>query len=100
LDPDYAGALTVSLIPGTPLYERYHANQFSLISPFQSLQELQTIVAESTFSHCFFSSMHASNYFSIRGVLPADKTQMLAQLQYVLSRRDNSLLRPEFMRGL
>jgi radical SAM superfamily enzyme YgiQ (UPF0313 family) len=100
LDPDYAGALTVSLIPGTPLYEQYNKNQFSLISPFQSLQELQIIVTESNFSHCFFSSMHASNYYSIRGVLPVDKDQMLAQLQYVLSRKDAALLRPEFMRGL
>lgn len=100
LDPDYAGALTVSLIPGTPLYEQYQRAQFSLISPFQSLQELQTIVTESHFSHCFFSSMHASNYYSIRGVLPVDKDQMLAQLQYVLARRDAALLRPEFMRGL
>jgi radical SAM superfamily enzyme YgiQ (UPF0313 family) len=100
IDPDYAGALTVSLIPGTPLYEQHLAGRFSLITPFQSLQELATLVERSAFSRCFFSSMHASNYFSIRGVLPADKDQVVAQLQHVLSRRDPSLLRPEYLRGL
>jgi radical SAM superfamily enzyme YgiQ (UPF0313 family) len=100
IDPDYAGALTLSLIPGTPVYQDCKTGKFNLISPFQSIQELKTIVSNATFSRCFFSSMHASNYFSIRGILPDDKAQMLAQLDYVIARKDPRLLRPEFLRGL
>jgi hypothetical protein len=44
--------------------------------------------------------MHASNYVSIRGRLPKDKERMIKELEFVLTRRDSSLLRPEFMRGL
>jgi hypothetical protein len=58
------------------------------------------MVEHSTFSNCFFSSMHASNYFSIRGSMPKDKGKILRQLQALLSRRDPNMLRPEFMRGL
>jgi radical SAM superfamily enzyme YgiQ (UPF0313 family) len=100
IDPDYVGALTLTLVPGTPLYEQWERHQFHLLSPLQSLEELKLIVKNSSFTNCFFSSMHASNYFSIRGRLPQDREMMLKQLERVLAARDSSLLRPEFLRGL
>jgi radical SAM superfamily enzyme YgiQ (UPF0313 family) len=100
MDPDYAGALTLTLIPGTPLYEAYERGEFELITPFASLQELKTIVERATFSNCFFSSMHASNYFAIRGTMSQDKEKVIRQLEAILARKDPALLRPEFMRGL
>jgi radical SAM superfamily enzyme YgiQ (UPF0313 family) len=100
IDPDYAGALTLTLVPGTPLYEQWERNEFHPLSPFQSLEELKSIIENSSFTDCFFSSMHASNYLSVRGRLPQDKERMLKQLDKVLAARDPSLLRPEFLRGL
>jgi radical SAM superfamily enzyme YgiQ (UPF0313 family) len=100
VDPDYAGALTLTLVPGTPLYRQWKQGEFHLISPFQSLEELRTIIENSSFADCFFSSMHASNYLSVRGRLPQDKERMLKELEVVLARGDPSLLRPEFLRGL
>jgi radical SAM superfamily enzyme YgiQ (UPF0313 family) len=100
MDPDYAGALTLTLIPGTGLHKEWKEGNFELITPFDSLRELKKIVENSTFSNCFFSSMHASNYYAIRGFLPKDKDKILKQLNALLNRKDPSLLRPEFMRGL
>ena len=100
IDPDYAGALTLTLVPGTPLYEEYQNGEFHPISPFKSLEELKAIIENSSFTNCFFSSMHASNYFSIRGRLPYDKERMIKELEDVLPRKEPSLLRPEFLRGL
>ena len=100
MDPDYAGALTLTLIPGTALYEAFERGEFDLITPFTSLHELRTMVQESTFTNCFFSSMHASNYFAIRGTLPGDKAKMIRQLDNILAKKDPALLRPEFLRGL
>ncbi|MGA3281215.1 MAG: radical SAM protein [Smithella sp.] len=100
MDPDYAGALTLTLIPETGLYKELQRGEFELITPFDSLQELKTIVENSTFSNCLFSSMHASNYYSIRGSMPEDKNKVLKQLNILLSRKDPNMLRPEFMRGL
>jgi radical SAM superfamily enzyme YgiQ (UPF0313 family) len=100
IDPDYVGALTLTLVPGTPLYEQWERNEFHPLSPFQSLEELKLIIENSSFTDCFFSSMHASNYLSVRGKLPQDKERMLKQLAKVLATRDPSLLRPEFLRGL
>ena len=100
MDPDYAGALTMTLVPGTPMYADAESGKFKLITPFESLQELLTIIKNSNFTRCFFSSMHASNYFSVRGTLPQDKEKMIRALEKIIKQGDPALLRPEFMRGL
>ena len=100
MDPDYVGALTLTLEPGTPLYQEYKHGSFSAVSPFQSVKELVQIIQSSQFTDCFFSSMHASNYFSVRGKLPQNKDKMLKELESVLEKGDPFSLRPEFLRGL
>jgi len=100
MDPDYVGALTLTLVPGTPLYEEWKQGSFSLTSPFQSLKELLIMIENSSFTNCFFSSMHASNYFAVRGTLPQDKERMISELKRVIKKGDPFSLRPEFMRGL
>jgi len=100
IDPEYAGALTLTLVPGTPLYEQWEQGNFSLVTPFDSLKELKMIVENADFTDCFFSSMHASNYYSVRGKLPQDKSRMLRELEAILAKGDPALLRPEFLRGL
>ena len=100
MDPDYVGALTLTLSPGTPLHREWQDGKFSLITPFQSIEELKLMVENCTFSNCFFSSMHASNYLSLRGTMPQDKERMLAQLEHVLAAADPRMLRPDFMRGM
>jgi radical SAM superfamily enzyme YgiQ (UPF0313 family) len=100
IDPEYVGALTLTFVPGTPLYEQRERNEFHPLSPFQSLEELKSIIENSNFTDCFFSSMHASNYLSVRGRLPRDRARMLREIEKVLATRDPSLLRPEFLRGL
>jgi radical SAM superfamily enzyme YgiQ (UPF0313 family) len=100
IDPEFAGALTLTLVPGTPLFQQWQEGKFKPISPFRSLEELKIIIENASFTDCFFSSMHASNYISVRGKLPQDKKKMLRQLETVLSAKDPALLRPEFLRGL
>lgn len=100
IDPEYAGALTLTLVPGTPLHREWKEGNFHLISPFQSLEELKTIIEQANFTNCFFSSMHASNYQAIRGKLPQEKESLIEELEYVLAKRDQSSLRPEYLRGL
>ena len=100
MDPDYVGALTVSLITGTPLHRDFQEGKFKLVTPFESVQELLAIIKQSNFTNCFFSSMHASNYFSLRGRLPEEKNRMVQELEQVLARKDPRMLRPEYLRGL
>ena len=64
------------------------------------LEELRTLVAESHFSRCRFSSNHASNYLPIRSELPRDQKAIVKILDEVLARRDERDLKPEHLRGL
>ena len=100
IDPDFAGALTLMLVPVTPLHNDWKEGRFSLISPFQSLVELKLIIENSDFTSCFFTSNHASNYLPIRARLPERKAELIKLIDDVLARKDISQLRPEFIRAL
>jgi len=100
MDPDYVGALTVMLVPGTPLHDDYRRGLFRLPDTFGFLEELRNMIAESDFSNCFFTSNHASNYIPLRLQLPGDKEKAVRLLTDIIESRDRHVLRPEFLRGL
>ena len=100
MDPDYVGALSVILVPGTPLYDDHVKGRFEIPDPFGLIRELRTMIAESNFSHCVFRSNHASNYLPVKATLPEQKEQIVQAIDSVLRSRDRQRLRPEFLRAL
>jgi radical SAM superfamily enzyme YgiQ (UPF0313 family) len=70
IDPEYVGALSLMLIPGTPLYNDYKAGKFPLLTPEEMLGELRTMVAETNLSQGLFHANHASNYLPIKARMP------------------------------
>ncbi|MFC1908657.1 radical SAM protein [Chloroflexota bacterium] len=100
IDPDFAGALTLMLVPGTPLHKDWQEGRFSPISPLQSLSELKLIIDSSNFTNCFFTANHASNYLPIKARLPQQKAATIKMIEDILTRRDLSQLRPEITRAL
>jgi len=100
MDPDFVGALSVILVPGTPLHAEYEAGEFKVPEPFELINELRIMIANSSFTHCVFRSNHASNYLPVKAALPDDKEDILRSIDAVLSTRDEKRLRPEFLRAL
>lgn len=100
MDPPYVGALTTTLVPGTPLFEQGRRGEFTLPDKFGMLKELRTVVAGCDFSATRFSANHASNYLPLKAELPRDKGKVVALLDRVLAERDESYLKPEGLRGL
>ena len=100
MDPPFAAALTLTVVPGTALWEQQARGDFVLPGKFELLQELATLLERAAFTRCRFSSNHASNYLPLRADLPAQKEQMLAAVRAVLAARDDRLLKPEWLRGL
>ena len=98
--PDHIGALTLMIIPEAPLYRMLKMGEFTLPSPFELLQELRTMIAESDLHNCLFFSNHASNYLPIKARLPKDKVSSLKLIDEVLSSGDRALLKPEYLRAL
>lgn len=100
MDPPFVGALTVTVLPGTPLGDAERDGRFVLPGKFELLGELRTIVAEAGVTACRFSANHASNYLPLRAELPRDRAALLELLDEVIARRDERLLKPEWLRGL
>lgn len=100
IDPAFCGALTTTVVPGTPLATLAQRGEFTLPDKFTMLRELRTIIAGAELTNCRFSSNHASNYLPLRGILSRDRAAMLAPLDEVIARADERLLKPEWMRGL
>ncbi len=100
MDPDYVGALSLMIVPGTPIEEEIENGQLVLPTPFGLIEELESLVANSRFSHCFFASNHASNYLPLRVQMPEQKEEALKRIEEVLKKKDPALLRPEYFRAL
>ncbi len=98
LDPDYIGALSLMLIPGTPLYEDHRAGRFPLLSADEMLSELRTMFAETHLSKGLFHANHASNYLPIKARLPRDRESVLALIDKALA--GDVGLKPEWLRAL
>ena len=99
IDPDYVGALSLIIVPGTPLHEEITKGDFALPTPFELIEELR-IMIEHTDMHGLFFSNHASNYLPIKARMPKDKEATLRLIDEVLAKRDPALLRPEYFRAL
>jgi radical SAM superfamily enzyme YgiQ (UPF0313 family) len=100
MDPDYIGALTVMIVPGTELADRADKGDFVLPDTWGLLEELGAILAHTDVTDCLFTSNHASNYLPLRITLPDEKEDALAIIEHVLAENRVDLLRPEHLRGL
>jgi radical SAM superfamily enzyme YgiQ (UPF0313 family) len=100
MDPEYVGALSLMIVPGTPIDEELRSGKLVLPTPFELIRELGTMIANCRFTNCFFASNHASNYLPLRIRMPEEKERALQLIREVLQRKDPELLRPEYMRGL
>jgi radical SAM superfamily enzyme YgiQ (UPF0313 family) len=98
IDPEYVGALTLMLIPGTPLYQDYRDGKFFLLEPDDMLNELKTMIEATELSKGLFHANHASNYLPIKARLPKDKAKTLNLIDNALAGKID--LKPEFLRAL
>ena len=100
MKPQYLAALTVTPVPCTVLYRQVQAGDFELLDPFETLEEMKQIFENITVDNMKFVGTHASNYMSITGTLQKDKQKMIAAVDGVLKNRDESMIRPDHLRGL
>ena len=100
MDPDYVGALTLMLVPETPLYDDYISGRLVLPDKIGFVRELYLMIANSEFTDCYFTSNHASNYLPVKARLPRQKEKTLKLIGSVINEKDVSKMRPEYLRGL
>lgn len=100
IDPHYLGALTLMVVPGTPLHRRVQQGTFELPGTLEILKELQCLLENVNLTNCVFRSNHASNYLPLRGTLNRDRDSLVALLREAVARPGAVPLRPEGSRGL
>ncbi len=98
MDPRYISCLCVTPVPGTPLHEQVESGEFEMITPEETLDELELLLEHTLVSGAVFRSNHASNYLPLGGRLPADRERLIATVQ--AARRGETPLKPEYLRGL
>jgi radical SAM superfamily enzyme YgiQ (UPF0313 family) len=98
IDPDFVGALSLMLVPGTELNDQFQKGEFELINPEEMLEELSLMISSTNLSNGLFHANHASNYLPIRAKLPEEKEKTLELISQAL--QGNVELKPEFMRAL
>jgi radical SAM superfamily enzyme YgiQ (UPF0313 family) len=99
INPDYVGALTTMVVPGTPLHLLEQTGRFVLPGPFEILEELAEML-EHTEMRGFFFSNHASNYLPLRVRMPSERDETVGMIREFIRNGDASMLKPERMRGL
>ena len=98
MDPEFVSALTLTIIPGTPIAKMQATGKFTLPSVARMLEELRTMVAAASPTDAIFRTNHASNYLPLAGRLPQDRDRIVEALDKALS--GEIPLRPEWSRGL
>jgi radical SAM superfamily enzyme len=98
IDPDYVGALTLMLTPGTSLYKDHTEGKFPVLEANEMLKELGVMIANTSLSNGLFHANHASNYLPIRAKFPEDKNRTLRMIEDALNGKIS--LKPEHLRGL
>ncbi|MBL8617209.1 MAG: radical SAM protein [Deltaproteobacteria bacterium] len=98
MDPEYLSALTLTVVPGTPLDRTRDHSGWELPGVEGLLCELRTLIAEARPRRAVFRTNHASNYLPLAGVLPEDGPQMVHLIDRALA--GGLRLRPEWARGL
>ncbi len=98
IDPEYVGALSLMLTPGTPLFEAAKKGEFTLPAAHEMLEELAVMFANTELSNGYFHANHASNYLPIKAKLPQDKEATLELIKKALAGKIS--LKPEYLRGL
>lgn len=98
MNPHYLSALTLMLVPGTPLYREWERGEFEMPDQRGLLEELREFISACRLEDCVFRTNHASNYLPLKGILSRDRERLLEVIDQALRRPE--MLRPEFMRGL
>jgi radical SAM superfamily enzyme YgiQ (UPF0313 family) len=98
ISPDYIRLRTFVPVSNTPLYEEYHQGKFKLLSAHQALQEVRLLVEHLECDNSIVLSDHVSNYWDVQGVIPADRADMLANIDHALQIDEKRFRPPEISR--
>lgn len=98
-EPSYVGLLTLMVDRESEIYKQINNGEFELLTAEEVIGETALMLEEIKVEKpCIFRSNHASNYVSLKGILPYDKDEMLSRLKKALTQ--TGLIKDERFRAL
>lgn len=85
MNPDQIGALSLMLVPGTPLHDEWERGDFIVPDAHVILKEIKEMLAGLTLTRGLFLANHASNYLPIKVKLPSGKQKALEGLDAAIA---------------
>jgi radical SAM superfamily enzyme YgiQ (UPF0313 family) len=98
MNPEYFAALTVTVVPGTPLAQLRAKGRFEVPPVPDLLRELRAMIDRARPTDAVFRTNHASNHLPLAGRLPRDRSRIVAVIDAALA--GQVPLRSERARGL
>jgi radical SAM superfamily enzyme YgiQ (UPF0313 family) len=98
--PEQVAALTLMVVPGTPIHGFLQKKEFVMLDKLEILNELKILIENLSEFRCLFFSNHASNYYQLQSRFPADKQRVIQELSRIIQSGDTGGLVPDFLRGL
>ncbi len=77
MDPEFFAALTVTVVPGTPLAQLHAKGRFEVPPVPELLRELRAMIDLARPTKATFRTNHASNHLPLAGRLPHDRQRIL-----------------------
>ncbi|MGL5416340.1 MAG: radical SAM protein [Clostridium sp.] len=98
IKPDFLGVLSLMVEKNTEIYTKVKENTFKTLSNIEILNEIKLLLQNiDTDQNIVFRSNHASNYVSLKGNLPLEKTRLINDINWCLN---NNYLKNESNRRL
>lgn len=98
MKPRHVSAMTLQVVPGTPLYDDVQAGRFQPLSAMEMLEETKLLLEHIDYGPIHFTSDHASNYLPLKGTIPEEAPAMISAIDSALA--GETAIRPEWLRGL
>ena len=80
--------LKLKLWEGTPLYKEAKAGMFDEMTPKEILREERLLIENLTVTDCLFEDTTVLDEFTVQGVLPGQKKELLGAVDYLLGLAD------------
>jgi len=82
--PGHVSAMTLSVLPNTPLWEPVQKGEFLMLDAEEALKETRMLVEGIELDGLHFTSNHVSNFLPLKGTLKEDRARMLSEIDAAL----------------
>ncbi|MFZ3132110.1 MAG: radical SAM protein [Desulfosporosinus sp.] len=100
INPHYLAGLTLIVMPEAPIIRSVQKGELELLSPFESLSEIKTLVEHLQVTDCIFRCNHPSNYLPLKATLPQEGAMLISIIDKVIKSNQTGQLRSEGSRAL